>query len=159
MQAKRAICLMLLTLAMSAGCGSMNYSPGRYNATRFPATERVEGRPPSLAAWSRESARIGEEILDEALRSHTTAVAQVTDLKYAEAAAGFAALIPRLEASGAWTHAAEAIFWLGFCQEKTGQGNRARATYQRLQGAYPKTPAARQATGRLKRLAAPATDK
>ena len=154
MRAKRAICLMLPLLAVSAGCGRMSFSPGRYNAIRSGTPERVEGRPPSLAAWSRESARIGEDDL----KAFHAAIAQVTELKYAEAAAGFVALIPRLESAGASNHAAEAIFWLGFCQEKTGQGNMARATYQRLQGAYPKTPAARQAAGRLKRLAAPAPD-
>lgn len=154
MRGKGIICLMLLVLATSAGCAAMR-SPGRYQANLIPATERVEARPPSLAGWSRESARIGEDDL----AAFNAAVGQVTDLKYAEAAAAFAALIPRLEASGAGRHAAEAIFWLAFCQEKTGQGDRARATYQRLQEAYPKTPAATQGAERLKRLAAPAPDK
>ncbi len=149
MRAKRTICLMLLALAMSTGCGAMG-SPGRYDASFF-ATEKVDGPPRSLTGRQGEPSKISEDHL----AAFNAAVALVTDLKYAEAEAAFLAMIPQLESSGAWTQAAEAIFWLGFCQEKDGRGDQARATYQRLQRVYPGTPAATQAAERLKRLAAP----
>ena len=125
-------------------------SPGRYEASFF-STEKGGQPPQRLVGRKGEPSKISKDDL----AVFDAAVARVSDLKYAEAEAAFLELIPRLESSGAWTHAAEAIFWLGFCQEKDGRGDQARATYRRLQRVYPGTPAATQAAERLKRLAAP----
>lgn len=80
------------------------------------------------------------------------AVELVAQLKYADAADKLSGLIPLLRTAGDRQHAAEAMFWLGYCYEKQGGAAVAATWYERVKGMYPNTPAARQAEQRLRQL-------
>jgi tetratricopeptide (TPR) repeat protein len=87
------------------------------------------------------------------------AVALAAQLHYEQAQERLTTLLPQLEARGDRARTAEAMFWLGFCDEKEGRPEQAKCWYQRVAGAYAGTPAAAQARQRLERLGnqAPAT--
>jgi tetratricopeptide (TPR) repeat protein len=84
------------------------------------------------------------------------AVAQAAEGEYVAAAAEFQRLAETLERAGDRPHAAEALFWLGFCREKQGATGRARELYQRVERQYADAPAAEQAARRLRTLSGPA---
>lgn len=81
-------------------------------------------------------------------------VALVGERRYAEAEIQFRRAVAWFEAEGDRDHAAECLFWIGFCQEKQGRAVEARGQYDKLIHDYPGTAAARQAAERMGRLPA-----
>ncbi len=82
------------------------------------------------------------------------AVALVMDLQYDEARPRLADLVDRFDAVGDREHAAEALFWLSYCYEKTGNLDQAGVFYGEVVRRYPETPAAEQARQRQVHLTA-----
>ena len=62
-------------------------------------------------------------------------------LRYDEAADKFARVLVRFEAAGDRRRAAETMFWLGYCYEKTGRAQDAADSYQKVMQKYPDLPA------------------
>jgi len=83
--------------------------------------------------------------LDEAVRA-------TLEMKYEQAVPKFSRLAGRFESAGDVARAAEAKFWMGFCYEKLGRAEDARAFYGAVAERYAGTAAARQAASRLSRL-------
>ncbi|MBL7220636.1 MAG: hypothetical protein ISS69_11020 [Phycisphaerae bacterium] len=69
------------------------------------------------------------------------ALTLIDELKYADAAAKLERVSGQFEAAGDLTHAAESMFWLGFCREKLHRDDLARQTYvmviQQFAGSKP----------------------
>ncbi len=96
-------------------------------------------------------------------RSHATqsdvnelndAISAASNLHYDDAIKKLAPLLKVFENSGDRPHAAECMFWLAFCYEKTAHKAEAVVFYQQILRKYPKTRAAEQAQERLARLEA-----
>lgn len=87
-----------------------------------------------------------------AVKSLNDAVAMISRLDYAPAMQTLSPIIRPLEQAGDTAHAAEAVFWLGYCYEKTVQADQARTAYQRVIDRYPQTPSAQQARARMEML-------
>ena len=128
------VAVLLSLTAMLAGCAAQA-PPADYRQYQPAAAGTVGPVPPSRDRLALEAA-----------------VALAADLKYDQAADRLAELIPRLHAAGDRTHAAEAMFWLGYCLEKQQRYDLAQHWYRRVGSTYPDTPAARQAARRLGRM-------
>ena len=121
---------MLAAGAALGGCGAARWSPF------LAANEQV-----ALARLNRAD-----------ISALNDAVDAIARLEYDTARASLANLIQRFEAIGDRDRAAEAMFWLSYCYEKTAHKNQADVFYRRLIRKYPGAPAARQARDRLERL-------
>lgn len=133
------IILALAAAVWWGGCGV-----GRYNAPI--ALESL--RPATKAAAARLRRSAGREVLSE----YDAALALIGDLEYAGAAEKLSGLIPRFESAGDDLHTAEAIFWLGFCREKLGDGPAARQLYNDVIRRFGDSSAAQQARERLEAM-------
>ncbi len=80
------------------------------------------------------------------------AIDLVGDLRYDEAMAILAPTYKALRESPYADFAAEAGFWLGYCQEKQGSLEFCGGTYQEIIARYPQTRHARLAQDRLDAL-------
>jgi len=80
------------------------------------------------------------------------AIAAVVSREYDTARPRLAALVERFEAAGEDDRAAEALFWLSFCYEKTAHKNQAAVFYRQVVDKYPRSPASQQARLRLGHL-------
>ena len=79
-------------------------------------------------------------------------ISLTADLQYARAIAKFSRLLPQFEAAGDRVRVAQIQFWMGYCYEKQGRLDAARAFYRSVVQGHRGTAAARQARGRLERL-------
>jgi TolA-binding protein len=77
------------------------------------------------------------------------AYAQIASGEYEPARRTLAGLVDEHQRAGRDRQAAEAMFWLSYCYEKTGQKNRAEVFYQEILRRYPDAPAARLAQRRI----------
>ncbi|HUU21303.1 MAG TPA: tetratricopeptide repeat protein [Phycisphaerae bacterium] len=80
------------------------------------------------------------------------AVAAVVSREYDTARPRLATLVGRFEAAGEDDRAAEALFWLSFCYEKTAHKNQAAVFYRQVVDKYPRSAASQQARLRLAHL-------
>ena len=80
------------------------------------------------------------------------AIEMVFDGKYADASKILEQLSVTYESAKDSRQAAESIFWLGYCKEKSGNPAAAAACYRRAIERYPQTAAARNAQDRLDSL-------
>jgi TolA-binding protein len=80
------------------------------------------------------------------------ALAMVENGQYREAELRLESLASRFESLDNADLSAKALFWQGFCCEKDDRTEKAKDLYNRVLRAYPATPAARQASDRLKPL-------
>ncbi|MDD4891072.1 MAG: hypothetical protein PHU85_14210 [Phycisphaerae bacterium] len=80
------------------------------------------------------------------------AINLTSQLDYAAAGNLLGTLEGRLLLARDLPRAAEAAFWLAFCDEKLSRPDRAIPEYQRVVERYPQTPQARTAAERLERL-------
>ena len=78
-----------------------------------------------------------------------TAIEMILDGRYADASKLLDQLIVMYESARDARHAAESIFWLGYCKEKSGNPADAAKYYRRVMERYPATDAARNAQDRL----------
>ena len=80
------------------------------------------------------------------------AVEMAANLRYDEAERGLASLLPRFEAAAEKEYAAETMFWMAYCYEKTGRKEDAAAFYDHLLSKYPQARAAEWAGIRRARI-------
>ena len=73
------------------------------------------------------------------------AQALIAKLRYSQAAKLLQTVVDPFDKSGDYRHAAEAIYWLGYCRHRQGLSSSAELLYRRLIKKYPNTVAARQA--------------
>lgn len=97
-------------------------------------------------------ARLRRSAVPEVLAEYDAALALIADLQYAGAAEKLTGLIPRFESAGDARHAAEAMFWLGFCREKLGDAPAARQLYNDVIRRFGDSSAAQQARQRLEAM-------
>ena len=122
----KASCCLVVALALVAGCAERAiYDAHLLQARTAPADAQKD--------------------LDEV-------IALVAQLRYDEAADRLSPLVETFDAAGDPARAAEAMFWLAYCQEKRGRTDPAASLYQNVIRSFPGTPAARQAADRLSRL-------
>jgi len=94
------------------------------------------------------SGRIMQNDVD-ALNDAVSAIAKTEDPKrYEEASKKLAALLPRFEAAREDSLAAQTLFWLAYCYEKTGRKDDAVVFYDQIIRKYPETRMAEQAKSR-----------
>jgi tetratricopeptide (TPR) repeat protein len=136
--ARRLHCLAWITLAAAgAGCSMM--------------PQMLEA-PPSPQEGKAPTARITQADV-VALNDAVAGLARTEDPKrYEEASTKLANLLPRFEAANENSYAAEAMFWLAFCYEKTGRKENAAIFYDQLVRRYPQARAAEEAKARRQRL-------
>jgi tetratricopeptide (TPR) repeat protein len=84
-------------------------------------------------------------------------VASILDQQYDPAMVELLSLEMRFESIGDFRHAAEATFWLGYCNEKLGRTTDAARAYEHVIEKYPRQPAAAQASQRRVQLTSPPT--
>jgi len=80
------------------------------------------------------------------------AVIAAADKRYDEALRGLAGLLERFERAGDREHAAETMFWLAYCYEKTGRKRQAVVFYDQLIRRYPDTRPADAAAERRSQI-------
>jgi hypothetical protein len=68
--------------------------------------------------------------------------------RFAEASARLASLLPRFEAAGEQSLAAETLLWLAYCYEKNNNKSDAAVFYDQVIKKYPQTAAAERAKAR-----------
>jgi hypothetical protein len=87
------------------------------------------------------------------LNDAVAALAKAEDpRRFEDASKKLADLLPRFESAGESEYAAEAMFWLAYCYEKTNRKQEAAVFYDQLVGKYPQTRAAEEAKARRQRL-------
>jgi TolA-binding protein len=135
-----AIRLLLTAVTVAAvGCAE---------SARPPLPE--ETRLPETRAAAARNAAAAEATLDEAMML-------IAEQQYAEALKRLPPLVATFEAAEDRNRAARTMFWMAYCQEKSGKQAEAIVLYGRVARAYPQTPAARLAAERLARLRRPPT--
>ena len=77
------------------------------------------------------------------------AIQLVFDGQYSEAARLLEKLSAGYEAAGEALRGSQAMFWLGYCKEKTGDPGGAGQWYRKVMARHPQTEAARLAQDRL----------
>lgn len=80
------------------------------------------------------------------------ALTRASEGKFAEAATIFGSVLDLARRVGDTEHQAQALFWLGFCSEKTGQPLPAAAYYRQVVADYPQSKAAGHARTRLETI-------
>ncbi len=108
----------------------------------------IMSRPTVAKVSAAPIARLESKAIDDG-------VALVGQRNYAEAEMQFRRAEVWYRAEGDTVRTAECLFWLGFCWEKQGRRAEAGQQYKKVIRDYPKTPAARQAAGRLRRMPVP----
>lgn len=110
--------------------------------------------PERLASWQGEpgerspSGRIMQSDVD-ALNDAVSAIARTEDPKrHEEASKKLAALLPRFQAAREDALAAQTLFWLAYCYEKTGRKDDAVVFYEQVLRKYPDSRVAEQARSR-----------
>ena len=132
--------LVVMVGIMLAGCASPE---GQLRWEIAPEIGEVEPAPVE-SELSYRSAMLVDE-LDAAVRV-------IVDLQYEAAAAKLEPLEPQFVGQRDRAHAAEALFWLGYCREKLAHPEEAQLTYQRVVTEYGDQPSARHARRRIERL-------
>lgn len=127
----------LACLAASGGCSSQT---PMYWASEAPRTDRA----PTGRITQTDVALLNEAV--------ATLVKAEDPRRYEGASTKLALLLPRFEAAGETEHAAESMFWLAYCYEKTSRKEEAAVFYDQLVQKYPQTRAAEQAKARRQRL-------
>ena len=135
MSAKATAILWIACAAGAIGCAAMDYQSAR-------APEAGTAVGPERAGAQR-------------LAEFNAAIGLVAELRFREAAEGFARVLQAFEAAGDDARAGEATFWMGYCYEKRDRPEEAAAFYRRVASRYGHTPAAAQAAQRLSRLRRP----
>jgi TolA-binding protein len=125
--------LLLATACAIAGCGAAGFQGSAGDAR------------PAGAGALRPVPRADYTALD-------SAVVAAAQGRYGDARNALADLSERFEAAGDTAHAAQALFWLSYCYEKTGRKNQAEVFYRQVVRRYGGTRAAEQASRRLERL-------
>ena len=132
------IWLMLVPVAVAAaGCGMSQ-----------PNLAREDPRLHKARAAAARNAAVAEGDFDEAM-------VLVAEQRYAEASKRLSPLTAVFEAAEDRPRAARVTFWMAYCHEKQGRQAEAIALYERVQRAYPQTPASRLAAARLANLQGP----
>ena len=93
-------------------------------------------------------------VTQQDIQALDNAVALAAKLEYRQAGLQLQRLADRFEAAGDGRHAAEATFWLAYCDERQGRPYEAAALYKRLLERYPQSAPAPEARRRLDRLIA-----
>ena len=89
----------------------------------------------------------------DALNSAVAAIARTENpRRYEEASKPLAALLPRFEAAGENALAAQTMFWLAYCYEKTGRKEDAAVFYDQIARKYPETRVAEIAKSRRQQV-------
>lgn len=105
----------------------------------------------AMEAYQPMPARTHQQAIDE----FNEGVSLASELRYEDAWREFEPLADKFETAGDPEHAAEALFWAGYCNEKLGRNEKAAAEYQQLLQEYPGSRPAERAAERLKALTPP----
>lgn len=109
-----------------------------------------------IGVWTTASAPESNNRSVVAAAADATKFEQAKELmrlaQYKPAIDAFSDVLPRLMKTNDFDRAAETLFWLGFCHEKSGDAPAAQLFYRRTLAEYPAAPAANQAAQRLARL-------
>ena len=130
---------MVLVIAGACGCAEMRHRMGL-----------LDSEPPAPSP-SPPPAHYGERVLAD----FHEALGLAQRLQFGDAEAKLSHLLPIFQTAGDETHAAEAMFWLGYCNEKQGRPDRASTYYQRVRSEHPDSRAAAAAGQRLAILRSP----
>lgn len=130
--------LGLLLLGTLTGCAGM------WNESRF---LKVGAQTDEAQATEVKAPSAGE-----ARASLEQATEEVMSLRYARAEALLMPLPKRFVQLGDDVHAAESLFWLGYCAEKLSRTEEAARRYVDVLSRYIHTPSARMARERLEQL-------
>jgi TolA-binding protein len=85
----------------------------------------------------------------QAMADYRDALKRIDKLEYATALVKLERVSPLFDQAGDGTHAAESLFWLGFCREKLQYEDMARETYVDVIERYPLSKPAKYAKTRL----------
>ncbi len=129
----RHVLVWLALAAVVGGCASAHWM-AEVMAPKKPSSEPA-------GAQKRSTAQDGQDLEE--------AVQLILDLRYKEGADTLQDLLPRLEMVGDRERAGEAYFWLGYCHEKQGRGDKAAELYRKVIEEYAETRAAGMARQRL----------
>jgi hypothetical protein len=89
----------------------------------------------------------------DALNEAVAAIARTEDpRRFEDASKRLASLLPRFEAAGENALAAQTLFWLAYCYEKTGRKDDAAVFYDQIIRKYPETRVAEQAKSRRQEI-------
>ncbi len=134
---RRAMPYVLLILACAAGAAALA-SCSTLAMVHAPSSE-INLEPTTHSALATDST------MDDAIE-------MILDGKYADAGRILDQLAATYESVKDAQRASEAIFWLGYCQEKSGNRGDAAKCYRRVMERYPATGAAGNAQDRLDSL-------
>jgi tetratricopeptide (TPR) repeat protein len=134
---------MFAAAAVAAGCSAPAMERSNWFATGSADAARP-ARAPTVRVTQSDVVDLNEAV-EGLARSENPG-------RYAEASKRLAALLPRFEGAGEDALAAQTLFWLAYCYEKTGRKEDAAVFYDQLIKRYPQAPAAEQARGRRGRM-------
>ena len=133
---------LLCAAAAVAGCSA----PAMQGGNWMMAADTPRGAPRA------PTARITQSDVVDLSEAVETIARSENPGRYAEASKRLAALLPRFEGAGEDALAAQTLFWLAYCYEKTGRKEDAAVFYDQLVKKYPQAPAAEQAKSRRGRM-------
>ena len=139
---------LLLLLLLAVITGPMACAVARQN-TLYCKSARADD---SDLALQRAAAADAAAAIYAPVATLDQAIALITEANYDQAAAMLRKLIPQAESAGDYQLAAQSIFWLGYCHEKSHQPQQATQLYRQLQQAYPESQPARMANLRLQQI-------
>lgn len=134
--------LTLVAALLATGCAASHSN--RVLAPEMAADASVQAGETSSSLFPRRSASTPEDVagLDYA-------VLLVSQLRFAEAEPILQPLVATFAALPDRAHAAEAMFWLAYCAEKTARNDDALGLYSKLIYQYPETASAKMAQRRI----------
>lgn len=138
-------CLLCAAAAVAGCSASPSMQDARGGRNWFAGSE-------SPAAARAPTIRITQSDVVDLSEAVETIARSENPGRYAEASKRLASLLPRFEGAGEDALAAQTLFWLAYCYEKTGRKEDAAVFYDQLVKKYPQAPAAEQAKSRRGRM-------
>ena len=132
MWARATLPVLIIAAAMLGGCGAVQFESDALPGNGVGAT-RVRVHTGTLVDFN-----------------HAVQVASKG--RYTEAAVLFEEVARQFKVAGDRKRAAEAVFWIGYCHEKSDRFIEAETYYRRVIETYPRQPAAAQSRQRLTRI-------
>ena len=137
-------CALVAISAWLAGCAA-----DKRQAPSPSADGAAPAGPPACA--------VPREAATAEMVGYYEALAQVSELRYDEARPRLDGFAAQFDGNGDVVHAADAMFWAGFCCEKLDQRGEALARFQRVMARWPASEAARRAQQHIDLLTAAGT--
>ena len=129
--------ILLFAAAAVAGCSAAPSMQGGNWFVPLAADAPKTARAPTVRITQSDVVDLNEAV-ETIARSENPG-------RYAEASKRLAPLLTRFEGAGEDALAAQTLFWLAYCYEKTGRKEDAAVFYDQLIKKYPQAPAAEQA--------------